>query len=67
MRSWGGCPKYVTEAFSRRVRANNIDHESLHGACRVDTLHETPLFKGIHYEHDKERDDRNHIPMFTLR
>lgn len=67
MRSWGGCPKYVTEAFSRRVRANNIDHESLHGACRVDTLHEAPLFKGIHYEHDKERDDGNHIPVFTLR
>ena len=61
-----GRSEFITGAFSRRIRANNIDHESLRGACHVDILGEDHVFEGLYYEHDVERDDGSYIPVFIL-
>ena len=66
MRSWGKESKLITEAFSRRIRTDSIDHESPRGACHVDTLGEDHVFKGLYYKHDVERDDGSYIPVFIL-
>ena len=65
MRSRGRA-EFITGAFSRRIRANNIDHESLRGECHVDILGEDHVFEGLYYEHDVERDDGSYIHVFIL-
>ena len=66
IRSRGEGAEYITKSFSHRIRTNNIDYESLHGACCVDTLGGDNVFKEFYYEHDVERDDGRYIPVFIL-
>ena len=66
IRSWGKGSEYITEAFSRRIRTYNIDHESLRGTCRIDAFREGHIFKKLSYQHDVERDDGSYIPVFIL-
>ena len=62
-----GRSEFITGAFSRRIRTNSIDHESLRGACHVDTLGEYHVFKGLYYRRDVERDDGSYIPVFMVK